>query len=1208
MNSRRCVGRSRDRLLIALAAAGTVGLALPGAAVAQGRVKPEIMLLVDTSGSMELRESFDNQADRFPICSGPDATQPELNKGYQQSRINIAKEVIAGSPTPLKDAGGNVVPHWCIEHDAAFRGGQNPQHPNDGYSLGADRNFPHFRPMCCETSNGARCVTWAPCGADHGVDGRASDAASGSAALRADGIVQQELQRIKFGLMTFDTEPRAEVDATGHYSFAHDERDDTLQVPLVIANGVGTGTVNMSGNSARGITRPNAGARNEEAPFGPLVRGNKGLVTVGGNEARDRAIGESADDVEQHNTYVLEKVRAMVPHGFTPIAPLLHDLVSYYDEEKDSDRGYLCRKRVAVLITDGAPTEYYGGQPCNLAVNCGAQGARCVVRNGGRVCIYPKGYPYASPEEYAAQLFQERDIPLFVIGFNVDGAGQDNARAIAELGSPGMGLNEDEPGFFLATDREELRTALRRVSNAALQGLQSRSRPVVVTPGKGDDLGNRDVRQWRLTTYSRVPGSADTGKYGEVDILDYACGDVNGVSLLVEKARTPVSDDLAARQVPRKAVSKSVQNGENLTVLSAQTGAIHADGRAGTVNEGVLRSLLDAAAPGDPALGDPFKLAIDTLDGFSGEESFNEDGTRRHRSMAELLEGDVVAIQAPRLGVRSASYQRFQADHAARPTVIATGAADGLVHFFRAVDGHEVVNFMPRTTWQRVSRGAYAVDGPLTVADVAACRSLGAGRRDCPAEADALTFRTVLAGGVGRGGANLFGLDVTGLTTLAAADQDAQPLFAPQVWPVGQTNTGAWDVTNSEQDYLGYFDGKLGRSVSRPLVTHVRRVNGPDTEIVGAVIVGCGDDPVPATAVVARPDGVGRCVLVLDALTGHLIRKFDNDDGVTGEAPLTFPVTGSPAAWPLAGIAASDRAYIGDRAGQLWRMDLRDGDPANWSMERIWPKSIDPLAAGYPLGKPVVDRPTVALDENGELVVVFGTGDGGNADDRSMVISLSDRAVLDVANGALAFQAKANWKLPLNAGEYLTGSPLVRGKLAFFTTAEPRANDLCVSAQGRLYGVHYTDVLSDNQTFKKGGNDVNVVPSLPKLDENNNRESNALSLLLPPGRLAFGLAITLTPSCIEGGSPTTDIVLNLADEDSGAKGAIQKDATKIEVVNNQRQIAVEDLDGSVFLTTGTNTLSICLDCDRSGRHNAGQSLRVGPFPSVVVSWGSTFTR
>ncbi len=1195
MNRRSHPGRVARVVAVALAL-------FAGAAVAQeeGGAKPEIMLLVDTSGSMQWRESFDNNAERAPICSLPGTTQPDPTLGYQQSRMNIAKEVIAGSAKRFRTSQGAWIENWCIEHTPDFRAGDDPNFPDDGHSLGADRNFPHFRPMCCDAAVGDTCTRWAPCGADHGVDGRPSDAA-GPVGIETDGIIHQELERIKFGLMTFDTEPKNGADEAGHYSFGDDEDDAELRVPIGIANAVS----GMSGNVARGITDINVGARNEAAPFGPLIRGSKGRLRKAGDPANadPRLLGvtEAPADVALHNHFVMDQVRAMVPYGWTPISPLLRDLVHYYEEEADTDRAFLCRKRVAVLITDGAPTQYYGGQDCANDGACGVPGARCVRGE----CRYPAGYPYKSPTEYAAQLYQEKNIPLFVIGFNVDGAGKDNAQAIAEVGSPGMGIEDDQPGFFLASDREQLRVALRRVSNAALQGLRTRARPLVLTPGLGDELGQRDVLQWRVATYSRIPGSADTGRYGEVEVQDFACAQVNETVQITETLRTSAARQLQLREVPRKAISHNPTTDRNFTVLSADTGAIHADGRAGTLSEGALRSLLTTPAVG-PVDGDPFEVAIDTVDGYIGAESFNEDGTRRRRSMAQLLDGDVVAVQAPRLGVRSASYKVFQEAHAERPTVLVAGAADGLVHFFRADDGHEVINFLPRTSWQNVKSGAHPVDGPLAVADVAACRSLGAGRQECPAEADQLRFFTLLAGGVGDVAANIFGMDVTPLTEIADRAQDDASVDANDVWPTDDTYAGTWDVISDQQNGVPYWDPQLGRSVSRPLLTHVRTINGPDQEISAAVIVGCGDDPAPATQQTPiNEDGVGRCVLVLDALTGKLIRKFANGDGVEGD-DLDYPVVGSPIAWPLAGIAASDRAYIGDRHGQLWRVDLRDPDPRNWSMAKMWPAEDDELTAAYPVGKPIVDRPTIALAESGELVLVFGTG--ADAEDaRNSVVSLSDRATLDPNTGALVYTARANWVLPLNDGERLTGAPLVREKVAFFTTAERRANDPCITAQGRLYGVHYTDVLPDNQTFKKGGRDVNVVPLLPRLNEESNRETNALSLLLPPGRLAYGLAVTLTPSCEEGGAPTTDIVLNLADESAGGKGPVQKEQTKVEVVE-AGQLKTEDLDGSIFLNEGTNTLSICLDCDREGKHNAGQSLRVGPFPSVVVSWGSTFTR
>jgi hypothetical protein len=214
--------------------------------------------------------------------------------------------------------------------------------------------------------------------------------------------------------------------------------------------------------------------------------------------------------------------------------------------------------------------------------------------------------------------------------------------------------------------------------------------------------------------------------------------------------------------------------------------------------------------------------------------------------------------------------------------------------------------------------------------------------------------------------------------------------------------------------------------------------------------------------------------------------------------------------------------------------------------------------------------------------------------------------VIDLA-GNTSFRALANWVLPLRASEVGTGSPIVIDGVAYFTTVQPM-QDVCASAQGRLYGVDYVrtyaDAGGDAATFDLGGRQVNVKPMLPQYEANGARGPSALALLLPPGRVAYGAAIVSTPSCDGDDASRTEVVLNLADESRGAIGGVDSSKMQIETVA-QGQVQTARLDGKVFTSSDGHELSICLDCTRDG-NAAPRSDALGPFPSVVTSWGSTF--
>jgi len=98
-------------------------------------------------------------------------------------------------------------------------------------------------------------------------------------------------------------------------------------------------------------------------------------------------------------------------------------------------------------------------------------------------------------------------------------------------------------------------------------------------------------------------------------------------------------------------------------------------------------------------------------------------------------------------------------------------------------DGYEVFSFIPHLAWRSMRLGVeqpgaatLQVDGPLMSRDVAVCRSLGDGREGCPSDTQAIEFRTLVVGGVGDSGSNLFAVDITDAKSLMDPDSQGQAI------------------------------------------------------------------------------------------------------------------------------------------------------------------------------------------------------------------------------------------------------------------------------------------------------------------------------------------------------------------------------------------------------------------------------------------------
>ena len=585
------------------------------------------------------------------------------------------------------------------------------------------------------------------------------------------------------------------------------------------------------------------------------------------------------------------------------------------------------------------------------------------------------------------------------------------------------------------------------------------------------------------------------------------------------------------------------------------------------------------------------------------------------RSLGAIVNSEMTAILAPALPLTLGPYVNYANAHRDRPTMLATGANDGLVHLFRADNGAEVVNFVPYSAWPSLKDTAATrtVDGPLDVADMVSCRKYTAGGvATCPLGLTEAAFRTVLVGSVGAGGSDIFGADITNTTALAKRPVNETvnlanlflggPAGAPRIWDLTPSNAPA-DVAP-----------RLGKAVSRPTLAHIRHGNS----VRAAVIVGCGDDT--TGPLVANQVGIGRCILVLDAVTGQKITMIDNNDlEISGEGNLDMPVVGSAAVWPRGGIAPADRAYIGDKIGRLWRVDMRSSDPELWKIRLVSPSVL----SGYRTGRQVIGRPAVFQQSNGKLAVLFTTGaaaplQGNPAAPPAFVVSTSDGLSAN-AQGVMMFDAKPtfwNWVFPLGFEEIGTGEVSVISNIALFTTAQAGIQ-VCASAIGRVYGVHATDVYRDinNQpsTFRPAPPAagmpadqrlLTVKPMLPNL-ANPGPGHEILAVQLPAGRVAYGVTVAEVPSCVDGEASATEVVMNLADDERGRRGAPRPSDMYMESVENG-QVTKLRYDNNMFAKAAKTELSLCLNCGVNGK--ASNRVRGGaPFASSVSYWGSTFT-
>ncbi len=444
----------------------------------------------------------------------------------------------------------------------------------------------------------------------------------------------------------------------------------------------------------------------------------------------------------------------------------------------------------------------------------------------------------------------------------------------------------------------------------------------------------------------------------------------------------------------------------------------------------------------------------------------------RNRNVSPL--GDIINsspyyVGAPNFGYyddfEAARYSAFVAANRARTPVIYMGANDGMLHGINAVNGSEVLAYVPSaviadlpklTDLNYVHR--YLVDGSPTVGDV-----FYAG-----------AWHTILVAGMRAGAKGIYALDVTDPTRFSEAN-------AAQIV--------RWEFQDSD---LGYVFGQ-------PLL--VKTNNGRWSVVVsGGYNVGNAN---------------GHAVLfVIDAETGVLVKKIDTGAG-TAASPDGLS---SPAAIDVNGDAIADVVYAGDLDGKLWKFDISAAAPASWALGN---GGVPLFAAGA--GHAITGRPDITKFTAGGYLVAFGTGryiatadstdvttqrvyavrDTGTAGTVALA-SLLPQTILGVANGsdgnqyrlsthavgpakdyaavgdntitkASYISDKLGWYVDLtDGGERVVADARFRGGRAIFTSIFPDVSSPC--AYGGSGWVVEFDAMTGNRfdsaTFDTNGDNI----------------------------------------------------------------------------------------------------------------------------------------
>ncbi len=748
-------------------------------------------------------------------------------------------------------------------------------------------------------------------------------------------------------------------------------------------------------------------------------------------------------DYTAHNRMLLDKLFSWnLSSGGTPLRkglqyvgkyfnniPLIGG-VNYPDPILPEEKGGACQKNFAILFTDGywsgSNPEGIGDEDGDGKTNTLADVAKYYYANDLNDTL-PNNVP---PDSFNTARHQH--LVTFGVTFGVFGGLQDTDGD----GWPDKDKNGND--WLLAEDSNwgNISSNPGRVDDVWHAAYNSRGafisaqNPQQLLEGLGKALDNIVLRTSSASSVALSTGniSSESNVYQAIFNSEDWSGQLLSFPIKSDSTQSDFGELDTSGSGPKGSVwdaGSKIPSHDSRTIVTWD-GSSGVPFRWGRLSD-AQRSMLGSAA------------VLDYLRGDHSQEERN-GGTFRNRGsrLGDIVNSDPIFVGSAAYRYQMDGYAEFQENKAGRTEMIYVGANDGMLHGFDAKWGTELFAYVPGKVYDNLASltdpgysHRYFVDGSPTASDV----YFGG------------IWRTVLAGGLNKGGRGIYLLDITDPDAFSSENEAADKVL--------------WEFTDDDDPDLGYTYGK-------PTIARMQNDRW-------AVIFGNG----------YNNTGSGHSVLYIAYIDktssgwipGSDYIKLDTGDGWTAN-PNGLA---SPAPVDIDGDGRVDYIYAGDLHGSLWRFDVNSSSPADWSvanMGGVGPKPLFTTKLEDDAGsrQPITTRPEVGGTPFGNgLMVYFGTGrflepaDVSNASrpqsfyailDRNIEVTsvnqLTRQEVLGeytygsgvatrVTSNYLMGNDKYGWYIDLpDAGERVVSAPQLRGGRIIFNTVIS-ADNPCVS-------------------------------------------------------------------------------------------------------------------------------------------------------------------
>lgn len=394
--------------------------------------------------------------------------------------------------------------------------------------------------------------------------------------------------------------------------------------------------------------------------------------------------------------------------------------------------------------------------------------------------------------------------------------------------------------------------------------------------------------------------------------------------------------------------------------------------RSGMITAAQLAALNTLWTPGDDTAN-----YLNYLRGDRSNERTTTDDTKPYRQRLSLL-GDIANAKILPVGPPAAPYSNsvnpgygaFKTSKASRKTMVFVGANDGMLHAFDGSlsgtgAGTELFAYVPSLLFEGPSgdrhhdglaqlgnpnyEHRYYVDASPTSADL---DFNTAGGTFTTTEGGGSDWRTILVGGLGKGGKGFYAIDVSDPSTMTTEAQVKDKVL----WEFSSATVGVGDT--------------LGFSFGTPLVLKTLKYGW-----VVAFSSGYNNS-----------DGHGY-VYFVNPRNGALLEKVQTPTASDGLVQMTAYI-------PDYSDGTADAIYAGDLDGQVWRFDLTAARGSSGSFPS--PLKLATLASANGNAQPITSAPLVEVDpKTKKRYVMIGTGRLLDTSDVNSAAAQSFYAIVD---------------------------------------------------------------------------------------------------------------------------------------------------------------------------------------------------------------------